>query len=391
MTGRDGVRFSPEEMLARLVAFDTTSHLPNNPLIEFVSDYLAGWGVPHRVIPGDEPGKSCLYATIGPKEIGGYALSGHTDVVPVTDQAWDTDPFTLTRLNGRLYGRGTTDMKGFVAVCLALVPDLLARRLNVPIHIALSYDEEVGCVGVRPMLAHIREHLPLPRAVIVGEPTNMEAIDAHKDIQRWVTEVTGREAHSAMTHLGVNAAMIGAELAAEISKMAAERRARGDPSGRFDPPFTTINIGRLIGAGPALNILPRNCTIHWEIRALPDDDTSDVVARVRALSEARLAEMRVVASSAAIETRLERSAPGLRPDPGSAAEQVVFRLLETNRAGAVSYLTEAGLFQDAGMPAVVCGPGDIAQAHQPNEFIEVDQLQACARFVLRLADHAASA
>src|SRR4051812_9533547 len=242
-----GQRFTAKDMLASLVAFDTTSRDANIPLIEFVEDYLAGWGIPSLRVDYEPGKKTNLYATIGPDAAGGIVLSGHTDVVPVDGQDWSSNPFRLDERDGRLYGRGTCDMKGFIAAALALVPEFKERDLSVPIHLALSCDEEVGCKGVRPLVAHMKEHLPRPKAIIVGEPTMMKVVNAHKSAVTFATEVLGHEAHSSCTHLGVNSILVAGELLTEISRIARDMRERGDPSHRFDPPYTTVHVGMIEG------------------------------------------------------------------------------------------------------------------------------------------------
>jgi acetylornithine deacetylase len=383
MTGHS---FTPADMLARLVAFDTTSRDGNLPLIEFVEDYLGAWGIPHLRVDYEAGKKTNLYATIGPDIAGGIVLSGHTDVVPVDGQAWTSDPFSLTEKNGRLYGRGSCDMKGFLAVALAMVPDFKARPLKVPIHLALSCDEEVGCKGVRPLIAHIRDHLPRPRAVIVGEPTSMQVVNAHKSAITFATEVTGHEAHSSCTHLGVNAIMVAGELLAELNHIRGDVEKRRDPSGRFDPPYSTVHVG-LIEGGTAKNIIPRRCSFQWETRLLPDADPREVPDRFEALARRLEPAMKAVAPDAGIENRQTNVVPGLAPEMDSPAEQLALHLAAANGTHAVSYATEAGLFQELGIPAVICGPGSIEQAHKPDEYVEIAQLQKCEAFMRRLAAH----
>src|SRR5215210_5045376 len=274
-----GVRYTPLEMLARLVAFDTESAKSNLPLIDFVEDYLKGWDVPHIRVPNAEGDKAAIYATLGPADRGGVVLSGHTDVVPVAGQAWTSDPFALRVANGRAYGRGAVDMKGFDALALALVPDLLAMDLKTPIHILLSYDEETTCLGVMDTIARFGRDLPTPRAVIVGEPTALEVVDAHKSIGTFFTTVHGFEGHSSKPALGANAVMAAAELVCELNRIADDMIERGDPSGRFDPPYTTVHVGTISG-GTARNILPKMCTFHWELRGLPGLDAQEIPARL---------------------------------------------------------------------------------------------------------------
>ncbi|PLX34387.1 MAG: acetylornithine deacetylase [Hyphomicrobiales bacterium] len=382
-------RYSAREMLARLIAFDTTSRLSNLPLIEFVADYLSAHGVDSHLTTDEATGKASLFATIGPAERGGIVLSGHTDVVPVDGQDWSSDPFKLTERDGRLYGRGTCDMKGFLATALALVPEFQARELNIPLHLALSYDEEVGGIGVRPMIARLGGDLPMPKIVIVGEPTSMKIVNCHKGMNSFVTEVTGLEAHSSNPHRGVNAIVIATELIGELMRIAAEMRERGDPSGRFDPPYTSLNIGTISG-GTALNIIPQSCRFEWEFRNLPGQDCDEIPRRLAAFAESRLLpEMRAVFPGAAIRTTRGVGFPDFIPEEGSEAETLVKRLIETNEVRSAAYATEAGLFQQAGAATILCGPGDIAQAHQPDEFIDPDQIERCERFLRRLADYAA--
>lgn len=373
-------RYTPLDMLSRLVAFDTVSAKSNLALIAFVEDYLAGWGVESIRIPNAEGDKAALFATIGPAERGGIVLSGHTDVVPVAGQAWSSDPFTLRVADGRAYGRGAVDMKGFVALGLALVPDFLAAGLTTPIHLFLSYDEELTCLGVVDGIARMGRDLPLPRAVIVGEPTSLEIADAHKGIRTFNTVVTGFAAHSSKPHLGASAVHAGALLAAELDRMAEAAVQKLDPTGRFDPPYDTVHVGKLHG-GIARNILADRCELAWECRTLPGSDSEEVPRRFAAYAQTVLARMHRTAPSATIETVMTSDVPGLAPDPGSVAEALTMRLAGRNRTIAVPYATEAGHFQRAGLPTVVCGPGSIDQAHQPDEFITLEQLAAGEAFM----------
>lgn len=384
-----GQRYAPLDMLARLVAFDTVSHKSNLPLIDFVEDYLSGWGVASTRFPNATGDKAALFATIGPQDRGGVLLSGHTDVVPVEGQAWSRDPFTLHIENGRAYGRGAVDMKGFVALALALVPDFLAADLKTPIHLFFSYDEEVTCLGVVDGIAEMGKSLPRPRAVFVGEPTSLDIADAHKGIRTFFTGITGFAAHSSKPHLGASAVHAGTRLAAELVRLADERETQIDESGRFDPPYDTIHVGKFQG-GIARNILADRCDLSWEVRTLPGSDPEAVPARFAALSQEVLARMRKTAPSAAIETVMSSDVPGLAPDPGSEAETLAMRLAGRNSTIAVAYATEAGHFQRAGLPTVVCGPGSIDQAHQPDEYITLEQLSAGEAFMRRLMEQCRS-
>lgn len=380
-----GVRLTPLEMLERLVSFDTESQRSNLPLIDFVADYLAGWGVEAVRVPNRDGTKAAIFATIGPRLDGGVVLSGHTDVVPVAGQDWASDPYKLRVENGRAYGRGAVDMKGFDALILAAVPDFLAAGLKRPIHLLLSYDEETTVLGCVDTIARFGKDLPRPAIAIVGEPTRLEVADAHKAVVTFVTEVHGHEAHSAKPDLGANAVMAGAEFVAFLNRVADDMVARGDASGRFDPPYTTVHVGTMTG-GTARNILPRLCTIAWEFRALPDLDLEEIPARVRAASD-EIARDRLNRHGpfGRIETRLEVSVPGLEPEPDSPAQTLALRIAGKNHTISVPYATEAGHFQRAGIPTVVCGPGWIDRAHQPNEYITLDELAAGEAFLRRLA------
>jgi acetylornithine deacetylase len=380
-----GERVAPLDMLARLVAFDTVSHKSNLELIAFVEAYLAGWGVASTRFPNATGDKAALFATIGPQDRGGILLSGHTDVVPVEGQSWSRDPFKLHIEDGRAYGRGAVDMKGFVALALALVPDFLAADLKTPIHLFFSYDEEVTCLGVVDGIAQMGKTLPRPRAVIVGEPTSLELADAHKGIRTFFTTITGFAAHSSKPHLGASAVHAGVRLAAELVGIADQREGELDPSGRFDPPYDTVHVGKFHG-GIARNILADRCDLAWEVRCLPGSDPEDVPRRFAALSETVLARMQKTAPTAAIKTVMSSDVPGLAPDPGSEAETLVMRLAGRNRTIAVAYATEAGHFQRAGLPTIVCGPGSIDQAHQPDEYISLEQFAAGEAFMRKLLD-----
>ncbi len=372
-----------EEILKTLVAFDTTSRESNIPLIAWVEDYLDQFGIPHLRVDYEGGRKTNLYATIGPDVAGGVVLSGHTDVVPVDGQAWSSDPFAMEERDGLVYGRGTADMKGFIAAALAMVPQFKAAKLKTPIHFAFSCDEEVGCRGVRPLVQHMRDHLKKPSAVIVGEPTSMQVVNAHKSAVRFATDVTGHESHSALTHKGVNAIMVAGEIVHEISKLRDELIAIGDPTGRFDPPYSTIHIGMMSG-GTAQNIVPLKCGFGWETRLLPGADRNFVPDRIALLQEKLEPAMKAVSAAAGIATVRHNEVPGLAIEKDSPAEALALHCSHTNGTHTVSYCTEAGLFQEIGIPAVVCGPGSIEQAHKPDEFIAVEQLRKCEQFLTRL-------
>lgn len=385
-----GERLSPLDMLARLVSFDTESDKSNLALIDAVCAYLDGWDVPYLRLPNAAGDKAAILATVGPMFDGGTVLSGHTDVVPVAGQAWTGDPFTLRVADGRAYGRGAVDMKGFDALALALVPDMLAAGLKRPIHILLSYDEETTCLGSMDGIARFGDGLPRPAAVIVGEPTGMEVADAHKSIVTCLTTVHGHEAHSARPALGANAVAAACDLVAGLNRIADLMIERGDPSGRFDPASTTVHVGTIQG-GTARNILAKECRFLWEYRGLPDLDPAEI-PRLFAAEVERVTRERLNRYGAfgRIETLEEVDIPGLAPEPGSAAERLCLRLAGRNHTVAVPYATEAGRFQAAGLPTVVCGPGDIAQAHQPDEFITLDALGQGEHFLRELIEASAS-
>jgi acetylornithine deacetylase len=381
--------YSARAMLAELVRFDTTSGDGNIPLIAFVESYLDSWGIPHFRVDYEAGKKTNLFATIGPDIAGGIVLSGHTDVVPVDGQKWASNPFELTERDDRLYGRGTCDMKGFIAVALALVPKFKATNLKTPIHLALSCDEEVGCKGVRPLVAHIRDHMKKPKAVIVGEPTSMQVVNAHKAAFTFSTEVTGHEAHSSLTDQGVNAIMVAGELLGEISRIREDLTARGDPSYRFNPPYSTIHVG-VIEGGTAKNIVPRRCSFQWETRLLPLADPAEVPARFEKFAASLEPAMKKIAGDAGINNQQTNVVPGLAPEDNSPAEQLALHLAGANGTHAVSYCTEAGLFQQIGIPAIICGPGSIEQAHKPDEYIDISEMRKCEEFMERLLEHCRS-
>jgi acetylornithine deacetylase len=372
------------DLLRTLVGFDTTSSKSNLALIAFVEDYLKGHGIAATRVPSPDGAKADLFATIGPKGQGGIGLSGHSDCVPVEGQRWTADPFTLTERDGKLYGRGSCDMKGFIACVLAAVPAFTARDLKEPIHLIISYDEEVGCTGVRPLIAQLGKDLPRPRVVIVGEPTSMAVIDAHKRIDAYRTHVTGREAHSNMPELGVNAIAASAALICELQRIG-EKIAAHDRDQRFEPPYSTVSVGTIEG-GTAHNIVPKNCEFQWQVRSLPEAPQGEVARDLAAFAEKKpLPQMRLVAKEAAIDTEIKGSVPAFVARPGSEAIALALALTGAGRTGAVSYTTEAALFEEADVPAVVCGPGNIAVAHAADEYVPIAQLEACLAFLDGLA------
>ena len=374
------------QMIERLIGFDTTSRLSNLALIEWVEAYLAEHGVDSRLTFDDDRKKANLFATLGPPDKPGLVLSGHTDVVPVDGQSWDTDPFTVTERDGKLYGRGTSDMKSFLAVVLALVPEFVQRGLDTPIHLALSYDEEVGCLGVRRLLADLDKVGIKPTGCIVGEPTEMRVVTGHKGKLSVRCQVRGLEAHSSLTHQGVNAVEAAAETVAYLKRMARKRRREGPFNPLFDPPYTTIHTG-VIHGGTALNIVPRDCGFHFEFRYIPGDDPFALLEQVKRYVGTELEpEMRAVSPATGFEFDARGGFNGLDIADDAEITAFVKAVSGANSTGKVSFGTEAGLFQHAGIPTVVCGPGSIEQAHKPNEFVSLEQVAQCERFMRRLMD-----
>jgi acetylornithine deacetylase len=372
-------------LLTRLIAFESVSDTSNLPLIDFVEGYLREHGLESSCAPNAAGDKAAILATIGPRVYGGVVLSGHTDVVPVEGQPSSSPPFTLREASGRLYGRGACDMKGFDACVLAMAPVFRDAGLKRPIHIVLSYDEETTCLGSRDIIARFGKDEPLPSAVIVGEPTMMKVADAHKSVATFRTLVTGHEAHSALPALGANAVAAAADVVSEIGRLARACE-EGPLDLRFTPPYSTLHVGMIRG-GTARNILARECVFNWEFRGLPGVTTASALAKVQAfVDEMATPRLTRFVSGPAIETTMEVDVPPLAAAPGSAAETMALRLTRSNSPIAVSFATEAGHFQGAGLPTLVCGPGSIDQAHKPDEFVDEAQLAACLEFLERLAE-----
>ena len=383
-------RLSPREMLARLIAFDTTSAGSNLALIDFARAYLAEHGIESRLTYDDSRAKANLYASVGPAGPGGVVLSGHTDVVPVAGQPWQSDPFTLTERDGRLYGRGTSDMKSFIALALALMPDMLAAGLKRPLHLALSYDEELGCLGAPRMIADIAANLPKPAIVIVGEPTRLKLGNRHKGCYGFQIDIQGRDGHSSATHRGVNAITHAAAVVDFIEAIAERHRREGPFDEGFDPPYTTLNVGEIAG-GSAVNIIARYCRLGWEFRPIPAVDPGHVIAEVETyLAEVLRPRLSARAPEAKAEMWADCVVPPLVPRADSPAADLMRRLTGANETIGLAFATEAGQFQEIGIDAIVCGPGSIEQAHQPDEFIELSQIAEGEAFLRRLIAWAAA-
>ena len=381
------MNFSTVEILGNLVGFDTTSRHSNLQLIEWIRDYLAWHGVESLLIGHEDGSRANLYATIGPQDRGGLMLSGHTDCVPVEGQHWSSAPFVLTARGQRLVGRGTADMKGFIAVALAAVPALKAAPLRRPVHLALSYDEEVGMVGAKRIARYLSDLPVRPDSCVVGEPTGMDVVVAHKGKLAMTCEVTGLDAHSALTHKGVNAIEMAAELITYLSTMGARLRKHGPMDPAFDPPYTTVHTGTIEG-GIALNVVPGKCRFAFEFRNLPGVDAGALLAELQVYADQHLLPgMRAVHSGAGFKWTPLVTYPGL----DSADQTPFFRTMQSvcgcrvsGRGSKVSFGTEAGLFHALGIPTIVCGPGHIEQAHKPDEFISTEQLELCEQFIADL-------
>jgi len=376
------------EWIRTLIGFDTTSRDSNLDLINHVKGYLADLGVASALTFDDTKQKANLYATLGPTDRPGILLSGHTDVVPVDGQAWDSDPFTVVRKDDRLYGRGTCDMKSFIAVCLALAPRFLDRGLETPIHFAFSYDEEVGCIGVRRLVDMVNGLGVKPKMCIVGEPTDMQVTIGHKGKHSYRAHVRGMEAHSSLAPFGVNAVEYAAEAVAYLKGMARRIQKEGPFDDLYDVQHTTVHTGTIRG-GTALNIVPKDCTFDFEFRYLPELGHAGYFAEIESyVRETLEPQMKTIDTSTGFTFEELSSIPGLSMDPGDEVVTFAKSLAGRNDHGKVAFGTEAGLFQQgAGIPTVVCGPGSVDQAHKPNEFISLDQVRQCERFMEKLMDH----
>lgn len=383
-------------LIEKWISFASVSRNSNLPIIEWTQNWLEALGVECSRTYDDSGQKANLWATLpaenGETKMGGLVLSGHTDVVPVDGQPWVTDPFVAQIIGDRMYGRGVTDMKSYGATALMMVPELLKRKLKRPVHLAFSYDEEVGCIGVRRMIAEMVKSGYQPAGCIVGEPTGMQVVVAHKGKHAYTTSVRGFEAHSSLTPQGVNAVEIACEFVANLQSMHRKLAKEGPFDPIYDVPHTTIHTGVILG-GTALNIIPRDCDVTWEIRHHHMNSPEDLFTEAKAFADSLLPAMQAVAADTGITHHLNSVLPGFATDANSEIAQLCFACAGTDgsrvsssEGGKVSFGTEAALFHQAGVPTIVCGPGHIAQAHQPNEWVELAQLAWCERFMRRLAD-----
>ncbi|MDB5809459.1 MAG: acetylornithine deacetylase [Betaproteobacteria bacterium] len=374
------------DMIRKLVAFPTVSRESNLELIHFVRDHLKELGAESRLTYNDERTKANLFATLGPRDMPGIVLSGHTDVVPVDGQAWTSDPFKLVEKDGKLYGRGTSDMKSFVAVALALAPEFARRGLMTPLHFAFSYDEEVGCIGVGRLIDDLAQAAIKPQSCIVGEPTLMRPVIAHKGKKGYRCSVRGFACHSAYAPTGVNAVEAAAEAVAFLKSLARRHRDHGPYDRGFDVAHTTVHTGVMRG-GTALNIVPHECTFDFEFRHLPGDDPDALFAEFMAFVNTRLLpEMHAVNADTGFTITPLSALPALDNGPEMEVVGLAQELSGNHEIGKVSYGTEGSQFQRARIPTVVCGPGSIEQAHKPDEYVTVEQVVKCEQFMRRLMD-----
>lgn len=376
------------DWIRTLIGFDTTSRDSNLDLINHVKDYLAELGIASSLTFDDDKKKANLYATLGPTDRPGIMLSGHTDVVPVDGQDWHSDPFSIVEKDGKLYGRGTCDMKSFVAICLAYAPRFLDRGLETPIHLAFSYDEEVGCIGVRRLIDMVNTAHVKPQMCIVGEPTDMQVTIGHKGKHSYRARVRGLEAHSSLAPTAVNAIEYAAEAIAFMKGIARRIADQGPFDELYDVPHTTVHTG-VINGGTALNIVPKDCSFDFEFRYLPEHGYDGYFSEIETyIRETLEPEMKAIDPAAGFTIEEISSIPGLNTDPGEEVVTLAKSLAGRNDHAKVAFGTEAGLFQQtAGIPTVVCGPGSIDQAHKPNEFVSLDQIEKCEKFMEKLMDH----
>jgi acetylornithine deacetylase len=365
------------EILGELIAFPTVSSESNLELITYAADLLSSAGATLSFTRDESGSKANLFATLGPAGDGGIVLSGHTDVVPVEGQAWTSDPFAVDEREGRLYGRGACDMKGFIACVLAMAPHYGAMELRRPLHVALTYDEEVGCMGARALVEDLGRMGIHPAAAIIGEPTSMRVIEGHKGCYEYTTEFTGLEGHGSRPELGVSAVEYAARYVGRLLDLRPALEARAPAGSRFTPPWTTLQVGRIAG-GVAHNVIAGHCAVDWEMRPVQRADADFVKAEIGAYVEGELKPaMRRVCAHADIVTHTVGEIAGLAVVEQSEARDIVFALTGQDEADVVAFGTEAGLFQALGMSVVVCGPGSIEQAHKPDEYVALDQLTAC--------------
>ncbi|PTE06332.1 acetylornithine deacetylase [Mesorhizobium helmanticense] len=373
-----------KHILEKLVAFPTISHESNLAMVDYMADFLRQLGARVFLQHNEDGRKANLFATLGPQRDGGVVLSGHSDVVPVEGQDWSSDPFMMLESNGRLYGRGTCDMKGFLACCLATAREAAELNLERPLHFAFTYDEEVGCFGAQALMRELARRNIKPAAALIGEPTMMQVIEGHKGCYEYTTNFVGLEGHGSGPDLGVNAIQYAARFITHLMDLGEELKGRAMAGSRFDPPWATIQVGRISG-GAGRNIIAGHCSVEWEMRPVQPSDAAFVKESLETfIRQQLLPSMKAVSPAAAIETIIVGEVEGLQVVAQSEARDIAFEITGANSADVVAFGTEAGLFQEAGISAIICGPGSIEQAHKPNEFVDIDQLKSCLKMLARL-------
>lgn len=366
-----------ETLLARLVGFDTTSHRSNRACIDFIRNYLDDLGIISTIIASDDEAKACLWATIGPADKRGLVLSGHSDVVPVEGQNWVSDPFTLTERDGKFYGRGACDMKAFLACALAAIPAFVKRKLERPIHLAFTHDEETDMSGAGRLTDHLRAEGVVPSWVWIGEPTELRLVDSHKGVAAFKTNITGVPGHSGQPDKGLNAIDLGAQFIGILQRAGEKRKKRPWPNSRFDPPYTTFNSG-IIEGGTAENIIAEHCRFLWQVRTHPGDDLDATLDEIDRMTSAEIKpRFTAFAPRAGMNTCTCFRIPPLMPTEANSGRDILQRLTGHKETQAVSFGTEGGFYQSLGAPVVICGPGSIQQAHKADEYVSREQLAAC--------------
>jgi acetylornithine deacetylase len=375
------------ELERRLIGFDTVSRNSNLPMQEFLADILQGIGLEVRTFPSPDGKKANVFATLGPRDVGGLMLAGHTDTVPVDGQAWDSDPFTLTERDGKFFGRGTADMKSFIAQSILAAQALRGRKLKVPLHLAFTYDEEVGCHGATHLMQTLAQHpLALPTSAVIGEPTHFQVFNKHKGFSACRVSIRGVEGHSSLPPKGANAIRQAALVIQKLMDVECERMTHRSQETDFELPYTTVNVGQIHG-GTATNIIPNRCDVHFEYRTMPGEDPAYVLREVQGyVKEVLLPAFQKQQPNVSIEVEEENRGLPMQTPPGSAIEALALELTGQARTGAAPYYTEGAIYNGHGIPTVVCGPGDIDQAHRPNEFITREQLEKGVPFLGKLIE-----
>jgi len=377
-------RQKSESLLAKLVGFDTTSSRTNRACIDFIRDYLDGLKIKSEIVTGAEAGKACLVAQLGPEEGRGIALAGHSDTVPVEGQDWTSDPFTLAKRDGKFYARGACDMKGFIACTLEAVGEFVGKKLAQPVHLVFTYNEETDMAGAQRATDYMRERNIKPDWVWIGEPTGLRIIDSHKGVAMFTTTIEGVPGHSGQPDKGLNAIDVGAQFTGILQRVAAGKKAKPWPHSRFDPPYTTFNTG-IIKGGTAENIIAGHCEIQWQARAHPGENLQNVLGEIDRLAAAEIKpRFAAFAPRAKMNTCTCFDIPPLMPTRDNPGQMALARLIGRKETEAVSFATEAGFFQKLGAHAVICGPGHIEQAHQPDEYVEATQLATCVDLIRRV-------